>query len=176
MSTENVKSMPVYLLMCMVLLLQAGGCRTGTEVSADTVPVPAITPSERTATADCDPPPPCLPVREQPVLLGVRLPAKAAIQPLPGQASVRVAVNQLPGGQQVMELYWEDPGEATPATLPLLLTGPGRTDTLRLTFRQEILDCCPRLVVAAVRRNNRLLCEDCPARQPVDLGGGGGGG
>ncbi len=124
----------------------------------------------------CDPPPPCLPAREQPFSFtfewkpGKRqaeLPRVAlsntgadepvAILPVPQKADVYRVLFSEPAA-----LQWVDKNRFT----AYLLTG-NRLDTLQFTVKEIIMDCCPQLTIVSITQNGKCICEDCPTKQPV---------
>jgi hypothetical protein len=126
----------------------------------------------------CDPPPPCLPVKEQPFSFVFEWKASKRNSELPKVISSPTQKNEdgpivtLPMPQAAdtyrvlfndpSALSWQDKNRFT----AYLQTGK-RIDTLHFTVKELIRDCCPQLVILKIYQNGKCICEDCPAKQPV---------
>ena|GEM_PF-5967890 len=126
----------------------------------------------------CDPPPPCLPAKEQPFSFvfewkaSKRSPELPLVINSPAKKSEDGPIVTLPMAQAAntyrvlfndpSALRWQDKTHFT----AYLQTGK-RIDTLHFTVKELIRDCCPQLVILKIDQNGKCICEDCPAKQPV---------
>jgi len=154
-----------FFLISVVILLGIPGC---------TAQVPKTAQPEN----PCDPPPPCLPAKEQPFSFvfewkpskrSPKLPRVISSQskisgdgpivmlPVPKAAdSYRVLFNN------PLALKWENK-----TTFTAYLQLEKRIDTLHFTVKEVILDCCPQLVITSIYQNDKSVCDDCAGKGPV---------
>lgn len=117
----------------------------------------------------CDPQPPCLPARSQPLGFSIRLRHAdlSAVQLQSAQARAAITAG---ADSKVFTVEFDQPGKLNwqdqNTFSALLSVGGSAPDTLTIVTREIRVDCCPQLALSALYRNGKKLCENY---QPGDV-------